>query len=562
MSHNKHFSNITSPNKYKTTNAAPNYNEHHKKQAYHKHPNAYIHQQPIFQPPKRRNTQDYHNNSTSNPHDYSNIMPDPNPVKFTKTPSNSTKHTILKRKTYFQDQLLPTKPPSSEPPSHDLTFCLKFTTYRTHTITEASNNTQIGTSRNLNQAELIQRFNNYDYIMVTNINDLTFNQRQFLNFYKTNLHVLTIPNYLFDTSPTFRHAIVSYFSALRNDNNIYRNNHKAPRFTQRAFMAVVPPDINRPHTRSQTRASTDPEATEPVRTTENRVPLHQIHVPEIPVFELPRRSIEQTDTDSSTTTRDHEIHQSTSSLSSTRANQPPPMDNTTNNPLTTPLPPSVSTNTHAVDPTTPPDCRLQFRPATPPSNHSSRRSIPIHSVYPDRPPGISTSPDFDNQVLQINNLSLERGPYINEFRLDAIIRHIETLPDQFFANPSTNTTSADNVSNFAEAILDVLETNLNDCNEDDRTAEDDYNLWQIIQVIEHVATNTFALLPPDRLITLIRSDFFKRLHVFEDQLNTHVIQKGLSLPPSPIRNNKKPSPTPENEPPSLSIPSITDAIQY
>ena len=137
-----------------------------KKQAYNKPPNAYIHKQPIFQPPKHRNTQDYHNNSTSNPQNYSNIMPDPNPVKFTKTPFKSTKHTIIKRKTYFQDQLLPTKPPSSEPPSHNLTFCLKFTTYRTHTITEASNNTQIGTSRNLNQAELIQRFNNYDYTTI------------------------------------------------------------------------------------------------------------------------------------------------------------------------------------------------------------------------------------------------------------------------------------------------------------------------------------------------------------------------------------------------------------
>ena len=52
-------------------------------------------------------------------------------------------------------------------------------------------------------------------------------------------------------------------------------------------MAVVPPDTNRPYTRSQTRASTNPEATEPVRTTENCVPLHQIHVPETPVFELP-----------------------------------------------------------------------------------------------------------------------------------------------------------------------------------------------------------------------------------------------------------------------------------
>ena len=140
--------------------------------------------------------------------------------------------------------------------------------------------------------------------------------------------------------------------------------------------------------------------------------------------------------------------------------------------------------------------------------------------------------------------------------MDAIIRHIKTIPDQFFGHPLNYTTSASNVSNFAKAILDILETNLNNYSEDDHTSEDDYNLWQIIQVIEHIATNTFALLPPDRLTMLIGSDFFKCLHIFKEQLNRQVIQKGISL----NRNNKHPSPTPMTESRLPIIPMITDVI--
>ena len=201
---------------------------------------AYINQQSTFQPPKHCHSHVQPTKFYTNTTLYSNIKPAHNPVKSNKLPSKSIKNNNLQCKQYFQEHLFPTKSPPNEPPSHMITFCIKFTTYHTHTITEASHlayipNALINASHYLTEYKIIQHFNNYDYILVTYINNFTAQQKNFLNNYKTNLHILTIPHYLLDTSPTFKHAIINHFCALRNEKDIYHNNHKTPCFTMQIY---------------------------------------------------------------------------------------------------------------------------------------------------------------------------------------------------------------------------------------------------------------------------------------------------------------------------------------
>ena len=116
-------------------------------------------------------------------------------------------------------------------------------------------------------------------------------------------------------------------------------------------------------------------------------------------------------------------------------NQQPTIDTDTQHPLTTPLPLLIS-NTPTDEGTVPQIVNYNFvlqchHPITLQNDPSQLiQFTPI--VHPAIDPVLNLTTNFFKSTI-----SLKCAPYINKFRMNAIIWHIKTLPVQFLVLPPT-----------------------------------------------------------------------------------------------------------------------------